>query len=79
MELEDKTPIVKNDFKLRLVEELKDLALKCEKLTDFLSIPENVENMELEMLELLNEQLKYMLKYKDIIKKRLMLLGGVKI
>ena len=60
-----------NDYKLRLQKELEDLDFKIEKLNNFIEKNDTFKTIDLEEQELLKEQRKAMIKYADILRKRI--------
>ncbi len=60
-----------NNYKLRLQKELEDLDFKIEKLNNFIEKNNTFKTIDLEEQELLKEQRKAMIKYADILRKRI--------
>ena len=60
-----------NDYKLRLQKELEDLDFKIEKLNNFIEKNDIFKTIDLKEQELLKEQRKAMIKYADILRKRI--------
>jgi len=60
-----------NNYKLRLQKELEDLDFKIEKLNNFIEKNDTFKTIDLEEQELLKEQRKAMIKYADILRKRI--------
>ena len=60
-----------NDYKLRLQKELEDLDFKIEKLNNFIEKNDIFKTIDLKEQELLKEQREIMIKYADILRKRI--------
>ena len=65
---------MKNDFKKRLLEEAQELAVKTNKLSDFMRTPSFI-NLDRENKDLLYSQSRVMSEYLQILGKRLELLN----
>ena len=60
-----------NNYKLRLQKELEDLDFKIEKLNNFIEKNDIFKTIDLKEQELLKEQREIMIKYADILRKRI--------
>jgi len=64
------------DYVKRMLDEEKQLRLKCEKLEDFVSNEDNLKKLSLEEQKLMWQQLGFMEAYYKVLVKRINLIGA---